>query len=576
LLYRIKIKTLRKQLYTTLSKAIITLVIALTGNCPGFCQPVANFTANVTSGCGPLTVQFTDQSTGNPTAWNWEFSNGTLSSVQNPAVTFSAPGTYSVKLVVQNAAGIAQLERINYITVLPTPTAEFSANITLSCVPATINFTDLSTTGVGTIVSWDWDFGDGTTSTLQNPSHTFNTGGFYTITLLVVSSTGCRAIISKGGYIRVLAGVNTDFSYSISSSCQAPFTVNFQNLSNGPGNISYTWDFGNSLTSTATNPSTVYNTAGTYTVTLNAQSDLGCIGSIQKVITLTSINTDFSVPANICLDVPVSFQNTSSAPAVSSFWNFGDGTFSAQVNPIKTFLTPGTYNVTLVNQYTSCVDSITKTITVNNKPVVDFTVNDSTSCQAPFTVQFTDLTVGAVSWSWDFGDGNTSTQQNPSHTYSVVGNYTVSLSIMTASSCGNTLVKTAYIKIQPVSISLNVPAGGCIPFTYTPQATIQTVDPIVSYQWNLGEPGAIFNVQNPPPYTYTSVGSFTISLAVTTATGCVQTATVPSGVLTGVRPIVNFSASPLNACASDTIQFTKPATCVYRYRNAYRYFNSFK
>jgi gliding motility-associated-like protein len=529
----------------------------LTGKTSAFGQaPVANFTANVTSGCSPLTVSFSDLSSGNPTAWNWEFSNGTLSNAQNPVVTFSAPGTYSVKLVVQNNSGINELERINYITVFPAPAADFSSDITLSCVPGLINFTDLSSTPAGTITNWQWDFGDGGTSSLQNPSHTYNNVGFYTITLTVTSSTGCKSTISRGSYIRIVSGISTDFTYSVSSGCKPPFTVNFQNQSSGPGNISYAWDFGNSQTSTAQNPSTVYLTPGTYTIQLNAQSDLGCLGSVQKTITLTGTTTDFNAPANICLNQPVTFQNASSLAPLSSSWNFGDGTTSAQINPIKTFLVPGTFIVTLVNQYASCSDSISKTITVNDKPQVDFTVNDSTSCQTPFAVQFTDLTAGATSWLWDFGDGNTSTLQNPGHQYNVFGNYTVSLTVTTVAGCSNTLVKTGYIIIQPVSISLNVPAGGCIPFTYTPQATIQTVDPVVSYQWNLGEPGAIFNVQNPPPYTYTSAGNFTISLTVTTVSGCTQTLSVPGGVLTGTPPSVNFSASPLNACASDTILFT--------------------
>ena len=132
-----KIKTLVKRTNTTLLKAGGLWVIALMGSIYALAQnPVANFTANVTSGCGPLTVQFTDQSTGSPTGWNWEFSNGTLSSVQNPGVTFNAPGTYSVKLVVLNANGISQLERIDYITVFPSPTADFSANTTITCLPA--------------------------------------------------------------------------------------------------------------------------------------------------------------------------------------------------------------------------------------------------------------------------------------------------------------------------------------------------------------------------------------------------------------------------------------------------------
>ncbi len=552
-----KSKTLRTFLYTTLTRTFFVFVLILTGTIYVFGQsPVANFTANVTSGCAPLTVTFTDQSTGNPTVWNWEFSDGTLSSVQNPVVTFSTPGTYSVKLVVVNSVGIAELEKINYITVFESPIASFSTNISLGCAPATVIFTDHSTTPTGSITNWDWNFGDGATSTQQNPSHSFNSPGFYSITLTVTSSNGCKKSATYDNYIRVLSGITTDFDYAFTTSCMAPITVNFQNQSNGPGNVSYTWDFGNGQTSTSQNPTATYNIAGNFTVTLNTQSDLGCVGSIQKNITITTTNTDFIAPANICLNVPVVFQNNSSSSPISSYWNFGDGTFSAQVNPSKTFLTPGTYNVTLVNQYANCIDSVTKPITVFDRPVVDFTVDDSTSCRAPFNVQFSDLTAGAVSWQWDFGDGNTSTLQNPLHVYNSFGNYTVSLTTTTSGGCSNTISKPSYIQVQPVSISLNVPAGGCIPFTYIPQATLQSLDPITSYQWDLGEPGAVFNVQNPPPYIYTNAGSYTISLTVTTASGCVQTVSIPGGVLTGVPPTVNFTFNPVNACASDTISFS--------------------
>jgi len=558
----IKPKTLRKTLYTAFSKATTILLIALGLTTYVFGQPpVANFTASTTSGCAPLAVAFTDQSTGNPTVWNWEFSDGTLSSVQNPVVTFSNPGTYSVKLVVQNSSGgISQSERINYITVYPSPVVNFSANLTVSCVPTTINFTDQSTTSVGTIIAWDWDFGDGGTSTQQNPSHAYTTPGFYSVSLTVTSSNGCKKNAVTANYIRVVSGISTDFAYTLFSSCTAPFSIDFQNQSSGPGNITYTWNFGNGQTSNAVSPTAVYNASGTYTVTLNAQSNLGCVGSTQKTITIGTVNTDYIAPPNVCLNVPINFQNSSSSPPLSSFWNFGDGTFSGQVNPVKTFTTPGTYSVTLVNQYQHCTDSITKQITVNDQPIANFTANDSTSCQAPFTVQFTDLTVGSTSWQWNFGDGNTSSQQNPSHTYSSFGNYTVTLTITVASGCSGTITKNTYIQVQPINISLNVPEGGCIPFTYTPQAFIQSLEPIVSYQWNLGAPGATFNVQNPPPYTYTATGSYTISLTVATASGCTQTVSVPSGVLTGTPPIVNFSASPLNACASDTISFTNTST----------------
>src|SRR5688572_13203780 len=118
--------------------------------------PVAEFTANRTSGCAPLVVTFTDQSTGSPTTWNWAFTNGQLSNVQNPTVTFSQPGTYSVTLVVQNPDGTHGTTKTDYITVFPSPNALFSANITTGCVPVTIQFTDNSVPQAGNIISWEW------------------------------------------------------------------------------------------------------------------------------------------------------------------------------------------------------------------------------------------------------------------------------------------------------------------------------------------------------------------------------------------------------------------------------------
>lgn len=524
---------------------------------PSFSQnPVASFTANITSGCAPLTVSFTDQSTGNPTSWNWEFSNGTLSSVKNPVVTFSTPGTYSVRLVVQNSTGIAQTERIDYITVYPSPTVNFTSNLTLACVPATIQFTDASTTATGTIVSWEWDFGDGATSTQQNPSHTYNNVGYYAVTLTVTSSTGCKQTRVRSSYIRIVGSIATDFDFTPPATCRAPYTVNFRNQSNGPGTISYSWNFGNGQTSTAVNPTATYTAPGTYTVTLNTSSTLGCTGSFQKTITINSATTDFTVPADICLNVPVTFQNTSTPSPTSSLWFFGDGSSSGQINAVKAFTTPGTYSVRLVNQYSTCTDSVTKSVTVNALPAVDFRSNDSTFCQTPANVQFTDLTPGAVSWQWDFGDGTTSTQQNPTHQYTSEGAFTVTLTAITASGCQRTVVKPDFITVKIPEIEINAPTGGCVPFRYTPLLNITTIDTVASYSWNLGEPGAVFNVRNPPPYTYNNPGNYDISLTITTVSGCTKTVTIPNGVRTGVPPTVAFNVTPLDDCASTLFNFT--------------------
>ncbi len=516
--------------------------------------PVANFNADNRTGCAPLVVRFSDLSSGNPTEWNWEFSNGTLSNAKNPAVSFSQAGTYSVKLVVRNDDGIDQIERVDYITVFPSPTVNFNADITLGCIPVRVNFTDMSNTPVGSIASWEWDFGDGGTSTQRNPSHSYTNTGFYTVTLTVTSSTGCKRTVSKGRYIRVVDGVSTDFNFASSSSCKAPFTINFSNQSSGPGTINYSWNFGNGQTSTVRNPTTVYNTPGTYTVRLNAQSDFGCSGSVQKTITLTETNTDFTGPTNICLGEPITFQNSSSAPPDASFWHFGDGTTSAQVNPLKTYLAAGTYSVKLINFYNNCADSITKTVTVIDKPVADFTVNDSSSCQAPFNVQFDDLTPGAVSWLWDFGDGNVSNVQSPLHQYTSLGNYTVTLIASTSAGCNDTITKTDLIKIKETTVSINAPTGGCIGFSYAAQATIETLDTISSYLWNFGD-GTTSNLENPPPHVYPAAGNYDISLTITTVGGCTKTVNVPDGIRTGTLPTVDFSGAPLDTCASETISF---------------------
>jgi PKD repeat protein len=166
---------------------------------------VADFNSNVISGCAPLNVTFRDQSTGNPISWNWDFGGGNLSNLQNPVMTFSTPGVYSVTLVVRNGNGTNGITKTNYITVNPSPTIAFIASHTTGCIPTTIQFTDNTTPGTGGIASWNWDFGDGNTSTQQNPSNQYTTAGFYTVALRAVNSAGCESQVAYVRHIRLPA-----------------------------------------------------------------------------------------------------------------------------------------------------------------------------------------------------------------------------------------------------------------------------------------------------------------------------------------------------------------------------------
>jgi PKD repeat protein len=145
--------------------------------------PVANFSADITGGDAPLTVWFTDESTEDPTSWEWDFGDGGSSTEQNATHTYTAPGTYTVSLTVGNKVGRDTLTKTGYITVTDPAgplSADFEANTTAGEVPLTVRFTDRSTGGP---TSWFWDFGDGGNSTEQNPEYTYEIPGIYNVTL---------------------------------------------------------------------------------------------------------------------------------------------------------------------------------------------------------------------------------------------------------------------------------------------------------------------------------------------------------------------------------------------------------
>jgi gliding motility-associated-like protein len=515
--------------------------------------PVANFTANVTSGCSPLVVQFTDQSTGGPTSWLWDLGNGSTSSVKNPTSTYVNPGTYTITLTATNASG--STTKTSTITVNQAPVAKFTATDTSGCTPHTVTFTDQSTSASGSIIQWEWNFGDGATSNIQNPTHVYTNSGTYNVFLKVTASTGCTQTLFKQQYIRAGAGAQADFIANVPNYCQVPVTVNFTNTSQTGTGSTYTWNFGDGNTSTASNPTHTYNAAGSFTISLTVQGIDGCNSTKQQTIDLTGKNVSFTGPNSICVGSATSFQMTSSPAPVSQTWSMGDGATYTTAAISHTYTSAGTYTITLTNEFTGgCVATKTQTVTVIAAPALDFQADTTKACKPPFAVNF--QPVGGVSnFNWDFGDGSTSTLQNPAHTYQTAGNFTVILSAMNASGCVGSVQKSGFIKIQPPTLSIsNLPVNdGCTPYSFTPAASIAAAEGIASYFWDFGN-GSTSTGSN-PSHTYTTPGSYTMKLKVQTNGGCVDSVVYPNAVNISSGATLAFSASPTTACVDQQVAF---------------------
>jgi serine protease AprX len=248
--------------------------------------PVADFESNVTEGYAPLAVQLTDLSEA-ATGRNWDFENDGIvdSTEENPVHVYTVPGTYTVNLTAFNENGMnSKLAEITVLE-LPLPVASFSAIPTSGNAPLKVSFSDMST---GVPASWLWDFGDGNTSTDQNPIHTYSIAGKYTVGLTVENAAGSNTE-TKSDYINVTKKVPTaDFSASPTSG-KTPLKVQFTDRSTGSP-TSWKWSFGDGASSTQKNPKHTYSKAGKYAVSLtvkcSAGSDTknvpGCIITVSK------------------------------------------------------------------------------------------------------------------------------------------------------------------------------------------------------------------------------------------------------------------------------------------------------
>ncbi len=548
-------------------KFLLVFLLLISANLRVYSQtPVADFTADETIGCEFLLVTFTDLSTNSPDSWQWYFGDGGTSFLQNPTYVYNFPGVYTVMLIATNASGSDTIIKNNYITVFNSPNPDFTTDVSSGCVPLTVNFTDLSTSGDAPITGWQWDFGDGHFSAIQDPMHQFTDPNIYQVSLRVTDTNGCSEQIIYYEDIIVVPLPDISFDCSSQFACDTPFIVDFYNTSPDP-NLTFLWDFGDgSPTSTQENPSHTYNSLGYFDVILIATDTVGCSDTLLKPnyigisgnITYTA---DFSVTDTVGCNPPnVHFTDQSTIGTDSWHWEFGDGDTSAVQSPYHVYGASGNYTVTLITTNSiPCADVSGDTviknvnITIYGVPVINFSLDNNVGCNVPFSVNFTDSTIGAVSWQWNFGDGGTSFVQNPSHIYNNTGDYNVSLTITDSNGCtdqGTELI-TIY---EPFAYFTASPEEGCAPLDVAFTDLSYSNSTIISWQWDFGDGSPVDTLQN-PLHTFVDTGTYTVTLTIQDSLGCIKTLVLDGYIKVGIPPVVNFAADDTVGCHPLTVTF---------------------
>jgi PKD repeat protein len=435
--------------------------------------PFAALTISQDTICEGENVIFTNLSGGGANSYMWNFGDGT--GWQNLGAggvnhTYNFTGDYVIQLAAFIAGGTAACTDTVTIPlhVLPSPVANFNFNNNSGCDSLTVTFTDFSSVDV---VIWSWDFDNGNFSNLQiPPSQFYGAPGNYNVQLDVTSANGCT-----NTSIQVIDVFQSPVpAFTPTSVCQNEVAL-FTDLSTssaGDPIITWGWDFGDGNSSIQQNPTHTYTTSGPVNVILDVSTAF-CSASDTVAVTVEVAPTAAFTPDALigCSPLGINFTNNSSTSAVNFLWDFGDGNTSTATNPTYTYINnfgfDTTFTVTLISQTTfGCADTTTQTITVYPNPIAGFTHNATLNC-APLIVDFTNSSTGAVSYSWDFGDGTPiDNSVSPSHIYNnltqFIDNNFVTLIATSLNGCTDTLVDSVLVFPEPQFGFSTNPDSGCM------------------------------------------------------------------------------------------------------------------
>ncbi|MCB9251318.1 MAG: PKD domain-containing protein [Flavobacteriales bacterium] len=495
-------------------------------------KPAANFTFS--SKCLGQATDFNNISYGG-SSYKWDFGDGKSSTLTNPNHTYSFAGTYKVILEATSPNSCSDTISKS-VVVYPKPAASFGANNV--CAGSSIGINNTSINGV----TFNWDFGDGNSSLLENPVKIYNTAGTYSIKLTVFSSQGCSDFAGRTLTIYALPKA----SFTATEVCLGKAT-SFSNNSIGANKTN--WTFGDGRTSSTYSPSLNYLVAKTYDVTLTVTSVNGCVDNYTQPVTVHEIPIAYFQSKNGCKGESIDFINQSSMPGTNGtyLWRYGDGNISSQTSPSYSYGAANNYQVSLVAKTEfGCVDSALSIVRIYDLPTAGFTAKDACDKQS---VNFINTSSGGVVQNWEFGDGQTANTFSPSHIYSGVGTYKVKLTITNSDNCKDSYEGNVNV-LQAPEVLFNA-EDHC----HQSEAPLSNLSNGAStYVWNFGNGDS--TTSSNPKYKFPNSGTYSVKLKGFSTKGCV--AEYIRSVKVFAKPIPAFTSPTV--CTGQSSQFTNTST----------------
>ena len=461
--------------------------------------------------------------------WNFSNINNDTSTLISLIKVFSTYGTKNVKLIISNNGCKDSVTKA--VTVYPNPQALFAINNSTQCLNGNnFGFTDYSIIGSGTLQRiWNFGTGNNDTSTTANPTKIYNSANTYTVKLVQISNNGCKDSTTKTAtvYSKPIVG----FTINNVNQCLVGNNFSFSDTSSIlTGTITRLWNFGNGDTATVINSTKSYSSANSYSVKLLETSDNGCVDSVTKIVIVnpkpsvgfTINNTSQCINGNNFLftDTTIIISGT-----YTRQWNFGTGIndTSTSNNPNKVYTNANTYSVKLVSTSNNgCKDSLTKTVTVNQKPSVGFTINNVSQCVNGNSFLFNDtstISSGTLNRNWDFGNGTNSSSINPFLSYSTENTYSIKIVSTSNNGCKDSITKTVTVNPKPNVGFIQNLLSQCLSennFILNDTSTISVGT--INRVWNFGDATTSSNTN--PNKNYSTAGTYQITLIATSNNNC--------------------------------------------------------